>query len=50
MQATQFSENLVNDSGNVPRRSLFPSFGWRWWRIPDSETESIDSEKWLFET
>ena len=22
----QFSENLVNESGNVPRRCLFPSF------------------------
>ena len=45
----QFSENLVNESGNVPRRGPVPKFS-------DSEvvalsmtaeTESIDSEKWL---
>ena len=30
----QFSENLVNESGNVPR-VLFPSFRiWKWWRYP----------------
>ena len=43
----QFSENLVNESGNVPRRGPVPKF-------PDlevvalsltAETESIDSEK-----
>lgn len=48
----QFSENLVNESGNVPRRGHFvPKFS-------DlevvalsltAETESIDSEKWLFD-
>ena len=47
----QFSENLVNESGNVPRRGPVPKFS-------DlevvalsltAETESIDSEKWLFE-
>ena len=47
----QFSENLVNDSGNVPRRGPVPKFS-------DlevvalsltAETESIDSEKWLFD-
>ena len=47
----QFSENLVNESGNVPRRGLVPKFS-------DlevvalsltAETESIDSEKWLFD-
>ena len=28
----QFSENLVNESGNVV---LFPSFRiWKWWRYP----------------
>ena len=46
----QFSENLVNESGNVPRRGPVPKFS-------DlevvalsltAETESIDSEKWLF--
>ena len=46
----QFSENLVNESGNVPRRGPIPKFS-------DlevvalsltAETESIDSEKWLF--
>ena len=47
----QFSENLVNESGNVPRRGPVPKFS-------DLEvvalsltadTESIDSEKWLFD-
>ena len=47
----QFSENLVNELGNVPRRGPFPKFS-------DlevvalslaAETESIDSEKWLFD-
>lgn len=46
-----FSENLVNESGNVPRRGPVPKFS-------DlevvalsltAETESIDSEKWLFD-
>ena len=47
----QFSENLVNESGNVPRRGPVPKFS-------DlevvalsltAETESLDSEKWLFD-
>ena len=47
----QFSENLVNELGNVPRRGSIPKFS-------DLEvvalsltveTESIDSEKWLFD-
>ena len=47
----QFSENLVNESGNVPRRGHVPKFS-------DlevvalsltAEAESIDSEKWLFD-
>ncbi len=47
----QFSENLVNESGNVPRRGPVP-------KVSDlevvalfltAETESIDSEKWLFD-
>ena len=47
----QFSENLVNEPGNVPRRGPVPKFS-------DlevvalsltAETESIDSEKWLFD-
>ena len=47
----QFSENLVNESGNVPRRGPVPKFS-------DlevvalsltAETESIDNEKWLFD-
>ena len=47
----QNSENLVNESGNVPRRGPVPKFS-------DlevvalsltAETESIDSEKWLFD-
>ena len=46
----QFSENLINESGNVSRRGHIPKFS-------DlevvalsltAETESIDSEKWLF--
>ena len=47
----QFSENLVNETDNVPRRGALPMFS-------DlevvalsltAETESIDSEKWLFD-
>ena len=47
----QFSENLVNESGNVPHHGHVPKFS-------DlevvalfltSEAESIDSEKWLFD-
>ena len=47
----QFSENLVNESGNVPHHGHVPKFS-------DlevvalsltAETESIDSEKWLFD-
>ena len=47
----KFSENLVNESGNVPCRGPVPKFS-------DlevvalsltAETESIDSEKWLFD-
>ena len=47
----QFSGNLVIESGNVPRRGPVPKFS-------DlevvalsltAETESIDSEKWLFD-
>ena len=46
----QFSENLVNENGNVPRRGPIPKFS-------DlevvalsltAESEGIDSEKWLF--
>ena len=46
----QFSENLVKESGNVPRRSPIPKFS----DLEEvalsltAETESIDSEKWLF--
>ena len=47
----QFSENLVNESGNVPRRGTVPKFS-------DlevvalsltAETESIDSAQWLLD-
>ena len=47
----QFSNNLVNEQGNIPRRGPVPRFS-------DleivalslaAEAESIDSEKWLFE-
>ena len=47
----QYSENLVNELGNIPRRGLIPKFS-------DlevvalsltAESESIDSEKWLFD-
>ena len=47
----QFSENLVNESGNVPRRGPVPKFS-DLEVVPLSltaETESIDSEKWLFD-
>ena len=46
-----FSRNLVNEKGSVPRRGVVPKFS-------DlevvaltlaAETESIDSENWLFE-
>ena len=46
----QFSENLVNESGNVPRRSPIPKFS----DLEEvalsltAEPESIGSEKWLF--
>ena len=47
----QFSENLVNESVMFHVVVLFPSFRiWKWWRYPlTAETESIDSEKWLFD-
>ena len=47
----QFSENLVNENGNIPRRGPVPKFS-------DlevvalsltAETESVDSEKWVFD-
>ena len=47
----QYSQNLVNELGNIPRRGPVPKFS-------DlevialsltAETESIDSERWLFE-
>lgn len=47
----QFSNNIVNEQGNVPRRGAIPKFS-------DlevvalslaAESESIDSEKWLFD-
>ena len=47
----QFSQNLVNECGNIPRRGSVPKFS-------DlevvalsmtAEAESIDSEKWLFD-
>ena len=47
----QFSQYLVNEAGNIPRRGPVPKFS-------DlevialslaAETESIDSEKWLFD-
>ena len=47
----EFSENLVNEHGNIPRRGQVPKFS-------DlevvaltltAESESIDSENWLFE-
>lgn len=46
-----FSQNLVNECGNIPRRGSVPKFS-------DlevvalsmtAEAESIDSEKWLFD-
>jgi hypothetical protein len=47
----KFSQNLVNELGNIPRRGSVPRFS-------DlevvalaltAELESIDSEKWLFD-
>ena len=47
----QFSENLVNESGNVPRRSPVPKFSYLEVVALSltAETESIDSEKRLFD-
>ena len=47
----QFSENLVNELGNVPRRSPVPKFSYLEVVALSltAETESIDSEKWLFD-
>lgn len=47
----QFSENLVNESGNVPRRGPGPKFSDMEVvaLFMTAETESIDSEKWLFD-
>ena len=47
----QFSENLVNESGNVPHRGPVPKFSYLEVVALSltAETESIDSEKWLFE-
>ena len=47
----QFSENLVNESGNVPRRGPVPKFSDLEVVVLSltAETESIDSEKWLFD-
>ena len=46
----QFSENLVNESGNVPRRSPIPKFSDLEEVVLSltAEPESIGSEKWLF--
>lgn len=45
-----FSENLVNELGNIPRRGPIPKF--LDFEVVafslSAETESIDSEKWLF--
>ena len=47
----QFSENLVNESGNVPHSGPVPKFSDLEVVAlsPTAETESIDSEKWLFD-
>ncbi|KIP58963.1 hypothetical protein ST41_01565 [Prevotella pectinovora] len=47
----QFSENLVNESGNVPRRGPVPKFSDLEVVVLSltAETESFDSEKWLFD-
>ena len=47
----QFSKNLVNELGNIPRRGPIPKFS----DIEvvalslTAEAESIDSERWLFD-
>ena len=47
----QFSENLVNESGNVPRRGPVPKFSDLEMVALSltAEAESIDNEKWLFD-
>ena len=47
----QFSANLVNESGNVTRRGPVPKFSDLEVVALEltAETESIDSEKWLFD-
>lgn len=47
----RFSENLVNESGNVPRSGPVPKFSDLEMVALSltAETESIDSEKWLFD-
>ena len=49
----QFSENLVNESGNVPRRGRGPVPKFSDLEVValslTAEAESIDSEKWLFD-
>ncbi len=47
----QFSENLVNEYGNIPRRGPVPMLSDLKSVIlsMSAETESLDSEKWLFD-
>ena len=47
----QFSENLVNELSNVPRRGPVPKFSYLEVVALSltAETESIDSKKWLFD-
>ena len=47
-----FSENLVNEYGNIPRRGPIPKFSDLEvvaLSLAAAESESINSEKWLFE-
>ena len=47
----QFSQNLVNECGNIPRRGPVPKFSYLEVVALSltAEAESIDSEKWLFD-
>ena len=45
----QFSENLVNESGNVPRRGPVPEFPiWKLCTIFGNRDRGHEREKWLF--
>ena len=48
--AKQFSQKISSIIRVMFHVVVYPKFSvWKWWRYPDSETENIDSEKWLFD-